>query len=134
MDAKAPHLWIILQLLSSHPGDSGFAGHLRQRETLVGAAAQEIQHMQKALTEMNLQLANVISDISGETGLRIIAAVLGGERAAGVLAKLKGPRIMASLVTLERSLEGHWKEEELFRLEQARLSYAHFQEQRSEER
>jgi len=103
--------------------------YLRQRETLVGAAAQEIQHMQKALTEMNVQLANVISDISGETGLRIIDAVLGGERAAGVLAKLKGPRIMASLVTLERSLEGHWKEEELFRLEQARLSYAHFQEQ-----
>ena len=103
--------------------------YLRQRETLVGAAAQEIQHMQKALTEMNVQLTNVISDISGETGLRIIDAVLGGERAAGVLAKLKGPRIMASLVTLERSLEGHWKEEELFRLEQARLSYAHFQEQ-----
>ncbi len=103
--------------------------YLRQRETLVGAAAQEIQHMQKALTEMNVQLANVISDISGETGLRIIDAILGGERAAGALAKLKGPRIMASLVTLERSLEGHWKEEELFRLEQARLSYAHFQEQ-----
>jgi transposase len=71
----------------------------------------------------------VISDVSGETGLGIIDAILSGERDARALAKLKGPRIQASLVTLERALEGHWKEEELFRLEQARLSYAHFQEQ-----
>jgi hypothetical protein len=85
--------------------------------------------MQKALTEMNVQLANVISDISGETGLAIIDAILAGERDARALAKLKGPRIVASLATLARALEGHWKEEELFRLEQARLSYAHFQEQ-----
>jgi transposase len=103
--------------------------YLRQREMLVGAASQEIQHMQKALTEMNVQLANVISDITGETGLTIIDAILAGERDVRVLAKLKNPRIVASLATLERALEGHWKEEELFRLEQARLSYAHFQEQ-----
>lgn len=103
--------------------------YLRQRESLVGAAAQEIQHMQKALTEMNVQLANVISDISGETGLSIIDAILAGQRDPRSLAKLKGPRIAASLATLERALEGHWKDEELFGLEQARLSYAHFQEQ-----
>lgn len=103
--------------------------YLRQREELVGAAAEQIQHMQRSLTEMNVQLANVISDVSGETGLGIIDAILSGERDARALAKLKGPRIQASLVTLERALEGHWKEEELFRLEQARLSYAHFQEQ-----
>jgi transposase len=96
---------------------------------LVGAASQEIQHMQKALTEMNVQLANVISDISGETGLAIIDAILAGERDAHALAKLKGPRIVASRATLARALKGHWKDEELFRLEQARLSYAHFQEQ-----
>ena len=103
--------------------------YLRQREMLVGAASQEIQHMQKALTEMNVQLANVISDISGETGLAIIDAILAGERDAHALAKLKGPRIVASRATLARALEGHWKDEELFRLEQARLSYTHFQEQ-----
>ncbi len=103
--------------------------YLRQREMLVGAASQQIQHLQKALTEMNVQLANVISDISGETGLAIIDAILAGERDARTLAKLKGPRIVASVTTLARALEGHWKDEELFRLEQARLSYAHFQEQ-----
>jgi transposase len=103
--------------------------YLRQREMLVGAAAQQIQHMQSALTEMNVQLANVISDISGETGLAIIDAILAGERDARTLAKLKGPRIVASVTTVQRALEGHWKDEELFRLEQARLSYAHLQEQ-----
>ena len=103
--------------------------YLRQRETLVEAASQQIQHMQKALTEMNVQLANVISDISGETGLAIIDAILAGQRDARALAKLKGPRIEASSTTLARALEGHWKDEEIFNLEQARLSYAHFQEQ-----
>jgi len=103
--------------------------YLRQREELVAAASQQIQHMQRSLTEMNVQLTNVISDISGETGLAIIDRILGGERDPGALAKLKGPRIQASRATLERALEGQWKDEELFRLEQARLSYAHFQEQ-----
>jgi len=103
--------------------------YLRQREELVGAASQQIQHMQHALTEMNVQLANVISDISGDTGLAIIDAILGGQRDARQLAKLKGPRIVASLASLQRALEGHWKDEELFALEQARLSYTHFQEQ-----
>ena len=103
--------------------------YLRQRERLVVASSQEIQHMQKALTEMNVQLANVISDISGETGIAIIDAILAGERDPVALAKLKGPRIAASKAVLERALEGHWKQEELFVLEQARLSYTHFQEQ-----
>lgn len=103
--------------------------YLRQREELVGAAAQQVQHMQRALTEMNVQLANVISDISGETGLAIIDAILAGEREPERLAALKGPRIKASRAKLGQALEGHWKPEELFRLEQARLSYAHFQEQ-----
>ena len=103
--------------------------YLRQREELVAAASQQIQHLQHSLTEMNVQLANVISDVSGETGMAIIDAILGGERDPRVLARLKGRRIQASLTTLERALEGHWKDEELFRLEQARLTYAHFQEQ-----
>ena len=103
--------------------------YLRQRESLVVAVGQCIQHMQKALTEMNVQLANVISDITGDTGLRIIDAILAGERDPKSLARLKDWRIRASEATLVRALEGHFKTEQLFVLEQARLSYAHFQEQ-----
>ena len=103
--------------------------YLRQRESLVVAAGQSIQHMQKALTEMNVQLANVISDISGDTGLRIIDAILAGERDPKSLARLKDWRIRASEADIARALEGHFKPEQLFVLEQARLSYAHFQEQ-----
>jgi len=103
--------------------------YLRQRETLVAQASQSIQHMQKALTEMNVQLTNVISDISGETGLRIIDAILSGERDAKQLARLKDPRIRASSAELARALEGHWKDEQIFVLEQSRLTYLHHQEQ-----
>lgn len=103
--------------------------YMRQRENLVAAASQSIQHMQKALTEMNVQLANVISDISGETGLRIIDAILAGERDPEQLARLKDGRIKASLKVLIRALRGHWKEEQLFILRQARRTYAHYQEQ-----
>jgi transposase len=103
--------------------------YLRQRESLVAAASQCVQHLQKALTEMNIQLANVISDVSGETGLRIIDAILGGERDPERLASLRDRRIQASAAQLARALRGHWKDEELFVLEQARLSYSHYQEQ-----
>ncbi len=103
--------------------------YLRQRETLVVAIGQSIQHMQKALTEMNVQLANLISDISGETGLRIIDAILSGQRDPQELAGLKDRRIRASTCELARALQGHWKAEHLFVLEQARLTYAHYQEQ-----
>ena len=103
--------------------------YLRQRETLVAAASQSIQHMQKALTEMNIQLANVISDISGETGLRIIDAILAGQRDPQQLARLKDPRIRATQSQLAGALRGHWKDEQIFVLEQARLTYAHYQEQ-----
>jgi transposase len=103
--------------------------YLRQRENLVIAASQSIQHMHKALVEMNVQLGQVISDISGETGLRIIDAILAGQREPSVLARLKDPRIRAGLSQLAAALQGHWKDEQLFILEQARLSLAHYQEQ-----
>ncbi len=106
--------------------------YLRQREGLVAAASQSIQHMQKALTEMNVQLANFISDISGETGLRIIDAMLSGQRDPEQLAALKDRRIRASTAQLAGALQGHWKAEQLFVLEQARLTYAHYQEQISQ--
>ena len=103
--------------------------YLRQRESLVTSVGQCIQHLQKALTEMNVQLANVISDVSGETGLRIIDAILAGERDPQRLASLKDWRIRATTRQLAQALTGHWKDEQLFALEQARLSYAHYQEQ-----
>ncbi len=102
---------------------------MRRRENLVSAASQCIQHMQKALTEMNIQLTNLISDISGETGLRIIDAILDGERDPEALALMKHGRIKASVKKLARALRGHWKDEQLFVLRQARCSYIHHQNQ-----
>ena len=102
---------------------------MRRRESLVASASQCVQHMQKALTEMNVQLANVISDISGETGLRIIDAILEGERDPKTLALMKNGRIQASVKVLARALHGHWKDEQLFVLGQARHAYIHHQDQ-----
>jgi transposase len=99
----------------------------RQRDMLVRHASQAVQHMQKALTQMNLQLANVLSDLTGQTGLAIIDAILGGERDGAKLAKLRHGRIKADEATIAKSLVGDWKEEQLFCLEQARLTYTHLQ-------
>ena len=64
-----------------------FSAYVRQRSMLVKSAARYVQHMQKALTQMNLQLHHVIGDITGDTGMRIIRAALQGERDAGILAE-----------------------------------------------
>jgi transposase len=91
----------------------------RQRAMLLSYQARHVQHMQKALTQMNIQLAQVISDVVGETGQRIIRAILAGERNAQVLAKLKHFRIRASAEVIVKSLQGNWREEHLFALKQA---------------
>jgi hypothetical protein len=70
--------------------------YVRQRMTLVRYASSHIQHMQKALLQMNLQLSNVVSDISGVTGMRIIRAIVGGERDPMALARLRDPRCRSS--------------------------------------
>lgn len=90
----------------------------RQRQQHIGDASRAIQHMQKALTQMNLQLANVISDISGWTGQAIIQAILHGERNPHQLAKLRDPRVKASAEQIVKSLEGNWRTELLFVLKQ----------------
>jgi transposase len=100
----------------------------RHRDTLVRYAASHVQHMQKALTQMNIQLANVLSDLTGKTGLAIIDAVLAGERDPEKLASLRDHRIKADLATIAKSLRGDWKEEHLFTLRQARATYAHYQQ------
>ena len=92
--------------------------YMRQRENLVTAAGTAIQHMQRALTEMNIQLANVISDISGTTGMRILRDIVKGERDPDKLAMHKHERIQASRAEIARSLEGTWRPELLFVLEQ----------------
>ena len=99
---------------------------LRHREGLVQAASSQIQLMQKSLTQMNIQLHNVISDLTGKTGLAILDAILAGQRDPKVLAELKDPRIQCSKETIEKSLVGHYLPEHLFTLKQSLCSYRHF--------
>ena len=91
----------------------------RQREMLLSYQARHVQHMQKALAQMNLQLTNVIADIVGETGQKILRAIVAGERDAQQLARLRHYRIRASEADIVRSLQGNWREEHLFALKQA---------------
>ena len=91
----------------------------RQRDTLLQEQARCVQRMQKSLTLMNIQLANAITDITGQTGLAIIRAIVAGERNPHELAKLRNYRIRSSEAGIAKSLEGTWKEEHLFCLAQA---------------
>lgn len=91
----------------------------RQREMLLRSQGRHVQHMQKALTQMNIQLANVISDVAGETGQKILRAIVAGERDPGVLAAMKNVRIRASKDEIAKSLQGNWRIEHLFALKQA---------------
>jgi transposase len=101
----------------------------RQRNDLVRAAGSHIQRMQKALTQMNVQLANVLSDISGVTGQAIIKAILKGERDPHKLAQLRDPRVKANQEQIARYLEGNWQEDLLFLLKQEQEAYEFCQEQ-----
>ena len=101
--------------------------YLRQRAMLVEYAAQHVQHMHKALTQMNLKLQHVISDITGKTGMDIIEAIVGGERNPRRLARLRDPRTKADEKTIAKSLQGHWREEHIFELTQALELYRTYQ-------
>jgi len=96
---------------------------MRLRDNLVVQSTQSVHHMQKALFEMNVQLSNVISDIVGESGMRILEAILAGEHDPAMLATLCSPRIKASRETVAKSLHGNWREELLFSLRVALDSY-----------
>jgi transposase len=93
--------------------------YMRQRAMLVEHASQHIQHMQKALTQMNLKLQHVVSDVSGVTGLKIIRAILGGERHPATLAKFRDPHCKNPEEVIAKSLEGNYRTEHLFALQQA---------------
>lgn len=102
--------------------------YVRQRATLVRSSSSYIQRMQKALSQMNLQLHNVVADITGMTGMRIIKAILDGERTPEVLAAMRDKRCKNSASTIARSLKGHYRPEHLFSLRQAVELYEFHQE------
>ena len=102
--------------------------YLRQRAMLVEYASHHIQHMQKALTQMNVKLQQVIRDITGKTGMDIIEAIAGGERNPRKLARLRDPRIKANEATIAKSLRGHWRDEHIFELTQALELYRFYQD------
>jgi transposase len=105
--------------------------YVRQRERLLEYAASHIQHMQKALTEMNLQLHHVVADITGATGLRIIRAILAGERDPEALARLRHYSCHSSAETIAKALTGSYRTEHLFALEQALALYDAYHEKAS---
>lgn len=106
--------------------------YLRQRDRLVHSAAQHIQHMQKALMEMNVQLHHVINDITGTTGLRIIDAILAGERDPQKLAELRHPNCKNAVATIALALQGNWRDDHLFALRQALELYRFYHQKLSE--
>jgi len=100
---------------------------LRHRDGLVEMAAEHVQHMQKALQQMNLQLHQVLSDLTGQSGLAILDAIVAGERNPVVLAELRDRRVKASAETIVKSLVGDYRWEHLFTLKQSLEAYRHYQ-------
>jgi hypothetical protein len=98
---------------------AGLRAYLRQRERLLDYAASHIQHMQKALMQMNLQLHHVVTDITGVTGMAIIRAMVAGERDPQVLASHRDRRCHASVETICQALVGNYRDEHVFALTQA---------------
>src|SRR5260370_971141 len=90
--------------------------YLRQRQMLGTYAAQHIQHMQKALTQMNVKLQHVVSDVTGVTGLAIIRAIVAGVRDPLQLAQLRDDRCGHPEAEIARALYGSWRHEHLFPL------------------
>ncbi len=103
-------------------------GFMRQREMLVQASTMHIQHMQKALTQMNLRLNNVVSDITGVTGTKIIKAIIGGERDPEALASYRTKECHNSQKVIAQSLLGNYRVEHLFALQQAFELYETYQQ------
>lgn len=116
---------------SFHPDReiAALRSYLRLRERHLDYAAAHIQHMQKALTHMNLQLHHVVADITGATGMRIIRAIVAGERNAAKLATLRDTRCKSSVETIQSALVGNYQPEHVFALAQALAMYDAYQAQ-----
>ena len=97
--------------------------YMRHRATLLEYRAAHIQHMQKALQQMNVQLTQVLSDITGATGLAIIRAIVAGERDPVQLARFRDPRCVSSTEEIAKALTGHYRPEHVFALMQALALY-----------
>lgn len=102
--------------------------YVRQRSMLIESASRYIHQMQKALTQMNIQLHHVIKDITGETGMKIIRAIVAGEKDPTVLAKNRHPRCKSSIEDIKAALTGNYRAEHLFCLKQSLELYDIFQE------
>ncbi|UUZ74594.1 IS110 family transposase [Polaromonas sp. P1(28)-13] len=101
--------------------------YLRLRERHLDYAAAHIQHMQKALTLMNLQLHHVVCDVTGVTGMKIIRAIVSGQRDPDVLAAMRDVRCKASIATVKAAMVGNYQPEHLFELTQALALYDFYQ-------
>jgi transposase len=106
---------------------AGLRAYLRQRERLLDYAAAHIQHMQKALMQMNLQLHHVVSDVTGVTGMTIIRAIVAGERDPNILASHRERGCHASVETICQALIGNYREQHVFALSQALELYDVYQ-------
>jgi len=105
---------------------------VRHRDNLVRYRAAHIQHMQKALQQMNVLLTQVVSDITGDTGMRIIRAILAGEHNPQTLAKMRSPKCKHSEDEIVAALQGNYKREHLFVLKQAVAQYDFYDRQMRE--
>ena len=116
---------------SFHPsrGVAALRAYLRHRERLLDYAAAHVQHMHKALTQMNVQLHHVVSDVTGETGLRIIRAIGSGNTNPEELARFRDVRCKASLETIREALVGNYECEHVFALSQSLALYDFYQVQ-----
>jgi transposase len=106
-----------------------FRGYLRQRQVLIADAGRATQHMQKALEQMNVKLAETINDITGVTGMLILKAILRGQRDPQELAKYRNEHCKCTPAEMARALQGNWREEHLFALRQALKTYEHLRRQ-----
>jgi transposase len=104
-------------------------GFQRQRDMLVRYAAQHVQHLQKALEEMNVKLTEVVSDIVGQTGMKIIKDIVRGQRDPLQLAKHRHEKCQATEAEIAAALYGTWRKEHLFALKQALQMYEFYQRQ-----
>jgi transposase len=110
-----------------HEKITALRAYLRNRESLVEYAASHVQHMQKALMQMNVQLHHVVSDVTGVTGMKIIRAILDGERDPAKLAAFRDVRCKESVETIRDALVGNCRPEHVFALRQAVELYDFYQ-------
>lgn len=101
---------------------------VRHRENLIHSSSREVQHLQKAMEQMNLKLDNVFTDILGKSGQAIIKAILGGERDPKKLSAMADYRCKKSREEIEKSLEATWDEEHLFTMKQSQQLYENYQQ------